>query len=321
MSVEEKRKGNTRNFLNSYYIQKDMSEASGNDEAASAKCAGGRSTAAIAPFDPELHSGQIRILADVERLTYVVLLHKCGDDAFVTTAFSHYDFPATDEEMALEHRAGLYLKVLQIWNTRTLHSETLKRSWLCGMLSDAACKDAWDFRLSLTSGKELPKHLLAKSGLPIRDTDDPRVEYMREEMAVFGKVDAENLVAPENSSQSAFASWVPDTLIIPSLWSEDLALAAGNEKENIRKKCAIDGRPEVLILEYSPEENTAWVDLFDEGGSRSTALDGAEFIDAEEKVLGVIADGCCEFATGPAFDGSIALRGADGVIRILTPIS
>jgi len=106
------------------------------------------------------------------------------------------------------------------------------------------------------------------------------------------------------------------------LWQDgEIALAAGNEKENIRKKCVIDGRPEVLILEYSPEENTAWIDLFDEGGSRSTALDGAEVIDAEEKVFGVISDGRCEFATGPAFDGSIALRDADGVIRTLTAIS
>ena len=105
------------------------------------------------------------------------------------------------------------------------------------------------------------------------------------------------------------------------LWTERPALAAGDETKNIRRKCAIDGRTEVLILEYSPEEHTVWIDLFSADlSARSGALDGMEVVDAGEKVLGVIAGGCCEFAAGPAFDGSIALRGADGVVRVLTAI-
>lgn len=311
MTVEDKRRENTANFLNSYYIQRKLSEVSGFDENASMETSHGVRSAAIHEFDTDLKCGQIRLLADVERITYVVLLQRCGDDAFVTTAFSHYDFPATDKEMALKGRAGLYLNVLQIWNTRTLRSEILRKSWLCGTLSEAVCRDAWNFWLSLCSGKELPEHILAASGTPIEDDDDIRRQYMREEKQVFAAVDA---------ADSGLPSWFDDSLILPPLWPKlPEVLAAGDEKKNIRKKCSIDTRQEVLSMVFSPTEKRAWIKILNADMSDfSTALDGAEVIDSREKVLGAISSGRCDFAVEADFDGSVAIRLADGSVCILT---
>ena len=145
--------------------------------------------------------------------------------------------------------------------------------------------------------------------LPYVSRHDPRISYHKK-MA--------DLILREQANYEEEMHRAP--FIVPPMWSEDLALAAGNEKENIRKKCAIDGRPEVLILEYSPEENTAWVDLFSADlSARSGALDGARIVNVEETVLGIIENGRCRFRTPAGFDGGIALQLGDGSLHILTP--
>lgn len=322
MNIEEKRRENTKRFLNSYYLQKDFSTVSGFDETALMETSREIRSAAIRDFDTNLKCGQIRLLADVECITYVVLLHSSGNDAFVTTAFSHYDFPATDQEMALKGRPGLYLNVLQIWNTRTLRNEILRKSWLCGTLSEAVCRDAWTFRLSLTTGKKLPEHILVASGTPIEDRDDIRLQYMQEEKRVFAAVDAPDLSDVNQISKSGLPSWFDDSLILPPLWQPDLeVLAAGDEKSNIRKKCSVDTRSEVLIIEYSPSEKRVWIDIFSSDMKRTSSLDGAEIIDAHEQVIGTIADGCCVLAVGDVFDGSVAVRLKDGGICTLAELA
>ena len=321
MNIEEKRRINTRNFLNSYYLQKDFSTVSGFDENASMETSREIRSAEIHKFDTDLKCGQIRLLADVERITYIVLLHSWGDDAFVTTAFSHYDFPATNEEMSLGQRSGLYLNVLQIWNTRTLRNEILRKSWLCGNLAESKCLDAWTFWLSLTTGKELPEHILAASGTPIEDGDDIRLQYMRGEMRVFAAVDAADLGNVNQSSKSGLPSWFDDSLILSPLWQpEQEVLAAGDEKGNIRKKCSVDTRSEVLIMEYSPSEKRVWLDIFSSDMKRASSLDGAEIIDAHENVLGTIAEGRCVLAVEDGFDGSVAVRLKDGSICTLVEL-
>ena len=322
MNIEEKRRENTKRFLNSYYLQKDFSTVSGFDEKTLMETSREIRSAAIRDFDTNLKCGQIRLLADVECITYVVLLHSSGNDAFVTTAFSHYDFPATDQEMALKGRPGLYLNVLQIWNTRTLRNEILRKSWLCGTLSEAVCRDAWTFRLSLTTGKKLPEHILAASGTPIEDRDDIRLQYMQEEKRVFAAVDAPDLSDVNQISKSGLPSWFDDSLILPPLWQPDLeVLAAGDEKSNIRKKCSVDTRSEVLIIEYSPSEKRVWIDIFSSDMKRTSSLDGAEIIDAHEQVIGTIADGCCVLGVGDVFDGSVAVRLKDGGICTLAELA
>ena len=329
MNTMEKCRQNTENFLRSYHIQKAMSEVSGYDETQGPKISANVPSTPIRPFNEDLQCGQIRLLADVDRITYIVLLRRWNDNAFMTMAFSHYDYPATDEEMSLERDVGLYLNVLQAWNTRSLMDETLKKSWLCGTLSEEQCSDAWTFWLALTTGSELPERLREKSGIPIEDENDIRLDYLQEEMAVFSAVDSADLTLAETSSaekspeteaeSSSSLDWMNGLILFP-LWNrnEPMPLAAGGEKKAIRKKCVIDGRKEILHLAFSSEEGTAWIDIFSADDSDfSVALDGSKIVDADECELGTILDGSCMLTVGKDFDGRIAIRLKDGTICTL----
>ena len=184
-----KRETNTNHFLCSYKIQKRMSTVSGFDETQNMRTGKSVKLHPQNPFDTNLKEGQIRLLSQLDRITYVVLLRRWEEDAFVVMTFSHYDFPATDEEIKHEFDGGMYLNTLQAWNTRTLLDETLKKSWLIGELPASDCSDAWDFWEHLMTGRDLKAELLEKTGLPITSADDPRIQYMKEELAAFDQLD------------------------------------------------------------------------------------------------------------------------------------
>lgn len=328
MSIMQKQLQNTENFLTAYLMEKDLSKVSGCDEHPHTKTSPEIVLAPVKPYDKDLQCGQIRLLADVDRITYIVLLCNWGDNAFVTMAFSHYDFPATNEELSLERDVGLYLNVLQVWNTCALLNETLRKSWLCGKLPEEMCNDALTFWMSMTTGKALPDRLAERSGTPVTKEDDIRLEYLQEEKFVFAKFDSSDLApvemdvsveSPEAKTEdNPFLDWMKG-LILPPLWQEEeLALAAGGEKKPIQKKCSIEGREEILILEYSQNEGKVWIDILlpDESGW-STALDGSGILDEEENERAVIENGKCVFEQRKPFNGSIGLRLKDRTIHTL----
>ena len=100
--LDEKRELNTTCFLRSYCIQKQMSTVSGFDETLNMTTAKAVKLYPKNPYDTNLQEGQIRLLSQPERITYVVLLQRAENDSFVVMAFSHYDFPASDEEFKTE---------------------------------------------------------------------------------------------------------------------------------------------------------------------------------------------------------------------------
>lgn len=159
-----------------------------------------------------------------------------------------------------------------------------------------------------TGGKgDFPSYPFA---LPYISRHDPRIVYHKK-MAKLIQVEQARLVIAETDSR----------LILPPLWQpEQDVLAAGDEKGNIRKKCSVDTRSEVLIMEYSPSEKRVWIDVFSSDMKRTSSLDEAEIINAHEQVLGTIAEGCCVLAVEDGFDGSVAIRLKDGCICILAEL-
>ena len=145
--------------------------------------------------------------------------------------------------------------------------------------------------------------------LPYISRHDPRIAYHKK-MSKLIQSEQTGLVIEETGSG----------LILPPLWPKlPEVLAAGDERGNIRKKCSIDTRQEVLSMVFSPTEKRAWIKILNADMSDfSTALDGAEVIDSREKVLGAISSGRCGFAVEADFDGSVAIRLADGSVCILT---
>ena len=335
MTVAQKRENNTNNFLRSYLMQKDLKKISGYDEPDSWNTSADIEAASVADFNTDLHPGQIRLLADLDQITYILLLRRWEEDAFVVTAFSHYDFPATDEEMMLEGNRGSYLNTLQIWNTRTLRDDTLKRSWLCGNLPEDICLEAWEFWTSFINGKKLSDHILQKSGTPISAADDIRLEYMREEMAAFAGIDASDLIDDEKSATSVsiaasctatkvqdnWPEWLGEKYMLPPLWKNDAEiLAAGDEKENIHINCHIYERDELVAIDWSPAEKSLWINIFNSDKSNfSSALDNAKIINASGNILGIIKNGQCKISRIKNFDGTIGILDADNTIYTFIP--
>lgn len=319
--LREMQKANTADFLASYAIISDLREADENEPADAHKTTGNVKLAAIKGFSPDLACGQIRLLADVEQLTYIVLLKEWDENSYVVMPFSHYNFPATDEELSLGRYSGAYLNVLQAWNTRTLQNSILCKSWVCGTLPENDLQDAWTFYTSMITGEKLDEKLLVRTGSAIDADDDIRLEYMQEELAVFAEIDAFDLsIADEDSGTNILSlDQMFGKLMIPALWEPDeMVLAAGDEEDNINRKCTIDDRNEMIVVEYSPAEETMWLDVFEkDSAQRAFSLDSAEIVDVDENVLGVIADGKCEITDLAVFDGCFAIRLADGMILLL----
>lgn len=84
-----KREKNTNHFLCSYKIQKKMSSVSGFDETLDMRTPDTLKLHPQNSFDTNLQEGQIRLLSQLERITYVVLLRRWEEDSFVVMTFSH----------------------------------------------------------------------------------------------------------------------------------------------------------------------------------------------------------------------------------------
>ena len=155
------------------------------------------------PFDEALKIGQIRLLdprmfAEVRRARYVAVIAGWGDDAYLAAPFGPFEVPATTTEWITGIPTSA-LSVLCLWNTRTLPSAILKRSWLVGELSLEQLADAWAvFRHAMT-GVELDDRLLALVGCSITHPRDPRRLYQAEELGFFAFHGSEQNLPPNDS--------------------------------------------------------------------------------------------------------------------------
>lgn len=302
--LNQERQKNTAYFLTSYGIQEKMRSVSGFDENQDMTTAQVVQLHPQNSFDTNLQAGQIRLLSQLDRITYVALLRRWEDDSFVVMTFSHYDFPATDEEFKPKFDGGMYLNTLQAWNTRTLQDETLKKSWLIGDLPASDCSDAWNFWSHLITGHALSPELEERTGLPITNSDDPRIRYIKEELSSFDQLDDSEL-----SEQSNAGGWL-NRIELPQLWNDDeLALAAGDEKQDITLECKPYGKEAFVSIVFSHREKILRINIYTQDQSAiSHAFDSWELISEDCGVLATIQDGYGIVQNLETFDGKCALR-------------
>ena len=310
MSIIEKRQFNTENFLKSYYIKKAMSSVSGYDEKSSSQTLKDVPMAEINFFNFQLEPGQIRLLAELNDITYILLIHRDSENSFITATFSHYDFPATDKEMQIDEHAGAYLNTLQLWNTRTLQDEILQKSWLCGTLSESVYQDVCTFMNAINNNESIPEHIQEKTGTVVTAADDVRWDYMNEEKSFFADIDAntEAFILPEQMCEYSF----------PKLWTgNEETLAAGDEENDIQINCRIYEHDEFVSITYSFVEETLWISIFlpDQSGL-SSQYDNMEVIDPAGNILGIINAGQCRITGLKSFDGCIGIKNLEGFVFI-----
>lgn len=125
--------------------------------------------------------GQIRLLHPLpptpsfDRPIYLAVLEKQTDGRFLVAPFSRFSTPAVPGELATR-LDGIHVRVLCVWNSQTVETSTLSRSWVAGEVP------ADRIRLAL----ELHRHagntsLESEIGPPLLHPLDPRHRYLAEE--------------------------------------------------------------------------------------------------------------------------------------------
>jgi len=175
---------------------------------------------------------------------------------------------------------------------------------LIGMLPASDLADAWTFWEHLLTGRDLKPELLEKTGLPIMSSDDPRIQYVKEELSAFEELDEAEL-----AEESKNTIWF-NRIEMPPLWQDyEFGLAAGDEKQDFIAECSPFGYNEFVSIVFSPREKVLRVNIY--GADKcepSHVFDSWELVSEECTVLGFVHDGFCIVRNLEDFNGKCALR-------------
>ncbi len=277
----------------------------------------------VRPFDGNIATGQVRMQWGAEKPTYVLIARKWGSAAWLVIPFSPYSSPATDTELKMQTDGGLGLRVLQLWNAFTLLGETLERSWLVHTLPAEETRDALTaWRWSVGVG-ELTEDQLSRTGLPITNRHDARVEYRREEIDKFAELLAEDLALMERRAweavvRKALAERKAEAFRAAPAFEEDMALAAAGAKEAVSADCAVAGFDGKVHVRYNPADRGLAVRVFGTDGEYSDALDGWGVFGVDADLLGVIGGSAFRHQFAEGFNGVLALANPDGDVYPLS---
>lgn len=325
--MTEIRKASTRDFLVAYELRRKLAQVDVDDvvvDATPEENAAAREECArlVRPFDGDIAVGQVRVLSGVEEITYALVARKWDERSWLVIPFSSFSAPATDTELKMKIDGGLGLRVAQLWNARSLLTETVAKGWLVHTLPDEDVADivsAWQW--SVGNG-ELSDDQLARTGMPIMRRDDPRITYEDESLANFAELDAVDFAANERQSM---ADLVRQTIGASRLrafhsspvFEKDYAFAAAPVTEPVSANCNVDGLDGVVYVRYSPADGHLMLRVFGADGARSKALDGWGVFGQDATLLGTIEDAtfACEFKDG--FDGALVLVDEEGALHPL----
>ena len=305
--------------------------------AARAEC-----TRRINPFDQKIAPGHVRMLSGTERPTYVLVARRWTGKSWLVIPFSDFVEPATESEIKLHIDGGVGLRVLQLWNARSLLEQTLAKSWLVHTLPATELEDAVSAWKWTVGEGELSEEQLVRTGLPIMRRDDPRIAYEDSELANFAKLDVEDLRATERlawlesvrvalrgsrvSSRRSSRPWPKDKSMRMRLtpfaqsrvFEQDYALAAAEVVQPVAADCRIPEFDGVVKVRYTPHDRRLCIRVFGADGNPSQELDGWEVFGSDACLLGTISNAgfVCEFES--AFDGVLCLAHEEGnVVHLL----
>jgi hypothetical protein len=181
-----------RDFLARWRRQWEVQEALDREPPAVAE--GGNRYAvaapvAVLPVQPEPAPGQVRLLAPAltpaaSRPVYVAVLREWETGDLLVAPFGPFSVPATTTEL-LTRRLDLALRVLCLWNARTVPLTVLRQSWLVEPLTVREAADAWAVFRCAATGRPIPATLARRVGPPIFVPTDPRLIYQTREVAAL----------------------------------------------------------------------------------------------------------------------------------------
>lgn len=164
----------------------------------------------VRPFDRPIAVGQIRLLSseltpDTDRPLFVAVFGDWDEGEVLIAPFSPFSVPAIPGEW-LTARTTPVLRVLQIWNARTVPIAVLEKSWRVDDFADKECETAWHIFEHEALGRELASEVEEQVGPPLVHADDPRRQYLDEEFERLALLQAlAESVSPDTSDQDTHA--------------------------------------------------------------------------------------------------------------------
>lgn len=242
-------------------------------------------------YDGNISVGDVRILSkqftlEPDIIPYVAVLEEWEKGMWLIVPFSHYATPATPGEMStgIDMRG---LRVLQVWNGRTVQDDVLKKSFLFDRLSDKVREDALALFRHEMGGVDLLTSFSALRGVPIVNEADPRREYIAESIDRLQPL-AKVVVDMTDRMNSIFDRIVG--MSVTPVFGKEYALAAADERRNPFVKAVVEGSDVAATVEYEVGKKILRVKFRNDG----KAYDGwsvwvTSGVDPEE--LGVIENG------------------------------
>lgn len=331
--TEQQRKSLTSAFLTNLELRRQLAEVDeGDDEivvtttpeqdaAARAECA-----RHCRPFDAKVEVGQVRVLSQTRELTYALVAHQWDARSWLVIPFSSYRAPATHQEILSLEDGGSGLRVLQLWNARSVDEALVADSWIAGTLSEEARTDVFGAWRAYMGAGTLTEDQLARTGLPIKQRDDPRWSYLDDALQNFAEFDARDQELSEKAEEEfgRLQKTVKQLLATArpfaraSLFdSAAPALAAAPCASPISASSTVEGVPGTIYVRYLPAEKKLHLRAFDAAGERSTALSGWQVFDAQGDVLGVFEASDCTAVVDETFDGVLAVVEPNGTVHPL----
>jgi hypothetical protein len=297
----------------------------------------------VAPFAYELAKGQIRLMdpllfVEFRRPIYVALIAEWGPNSFLTSPFGPCLEPATKAEW-LTGRPEHALRVLCLWNARTLPVEVLQRSWHVDDLTPQQLQDAWQVFCHATTGAELEDRLLVQVGCPITHPRDPRLAYQEEEIRLFApqhlKV-AQHGTRKVRVSPSEFSivrglqpaaessgrgirppGFAPPPPFLKKHEEWSLSLSTGEPQSTAEKAIYLLAELGIrLVLRFETNREMVSIKVRDLGGNPSPTLDGARVLNPAGAPVCVIAGQVARVPWRDLAQG-LAISTSDG--RVLVP--
>jgi hypothetical protein len=187
---------------------------------------------AVAPSQPAVRAvddvepagGQIRLMHPIadssESPLYVVVLDQNASGDWRVAPFSRFSEPAVPGEW-LTGLDSAALRVLCLWNDRTVSTERLARSWVVGQMGEDVRMKALSICARLESGEAFPESIRHETGPPLRHPLDPRHEYLDDETehldryfgtdpASAGSAGASTIIYPVRSDSRPFLKAAED---------------------------------------------------------------------------------------------------------------
>jgi hypothetical protein len=174
-----------------------------------------------------LHAGSVLLLdpaltPNIAEPVYLALLKEWDAFSWLCAPFSLFGAPCLPAELLTERDSGP-LRVLQLWNARTIPDAVLEQSWFVDTLSRTEQADALEIFSAQYSGN-YPARLLGRTGPPIVVEHDPRIDYQRQAIAGLATLH-ELAMRTLASAPKILAFSAADSLIHNQCWQLPMAAA------------------------------------------------------------------------------------------------